>query len=149
MKKLLLIGMIFAFVALLTGCTAKNELDAALEQIPTATTQAIPEEAIFEGVKTFGIIHGPCGTITYQNRIGNDFSQALDSLIKLDKPFLEGLTSDEYYVEKETVTVDFNYDDRLFSAIGFRRIKDGVYIFSLSSVLDSKGNHFVINWCED
>jgi hypothetical protein len=62
-------------------------------------TPAIREEIIFEEVKTFGIIHGPCGTITYQDRIGNDFSQALDSLVKLKKLFLEGLARDEYYID--------------------------------------------------
>jgi hypothetical protein len=112
-------------------------------------TLDILEETIFKETKTFKIIQGPCGTITYQNRIGTDFNQALDSIIILKKPFLEGLTSDEYYIDKETVSVDFENDDRTFIAIGFRRIKDDIYIFSVSSVLDSKGNHFVINWCED
>ena len=57
--------------------------------------------------------------------------------------------ADGYYIDKDTISVDFKYDDRLFISHGFRRLKDNQYIFSIVDVIDSNGNYFIINWCDD
>ena len=104
------------------------------------------EESIFNDNKTFNIIYGACGSIMYDSRFGNDFDSALDSLIKHNELFIGGR---EYYIEKEMMTIDFNYDDRTFYSIGFIDNVQNFHIFALTDVLDSNGNYFVILWCED
>jgi hypothetical protein len=82
---------------------------------PDENDSDIQEESIFNENKTFKIIHGACGSIMYIERIGNDFDSALDSLIKRREPIISTNTwVEEYYIEKETMTIDFNYDDRTF-----------------------------------
>jgi hypothetical protein len=105
----------------------------------------------FRTNKTFIVLYGGpfCGSITYRDRIGNDLNSAIDSLVKLRILLLEGLTAEEYYIDKEMITVDFNYDDRKFYSIGFRRKNNDMYIFSISDVIDSNGNCFNILWCDD
>lgn len=108
------------------------------------------EESMFYENKTFPIIHGACGSIMYQGRIGNNFDSALDSLIKRREPMIYANTwVKEYYIEKETMTIDFNYDNRMFYSIGFIDKVQKIHIFSLSDVIDSNGNYFTILWCED
>jgi hypothetical protein len=110
----------------------------------------LPEDSILFLIKdkTFNILHGPCGSIIYQDRIGKDFDSALDSLIKKMIPY-HGLSQIEYYIDSEMITVDFNYDDRKFYSIGFRRKANDMYIFAISHVIDSNGNCFNILWCDD
>jgi len=107
------------------------------------------DETLFKKHKTFKIIDGACGSIKYQGKIGNNFDSALDSLIKLREPFIYGNPRvEEYYIEKEIMTIDFKYDDRVFFSIGFTDSR-GLHIFSLTDVIDSKGSYFVIRWCKD
>ena len=99
---------------------------------PDENDTDMQEESIFKENKTFKIIHGACGTIMYQGRIGNDFDSALDLLIKLREPTIFANTwVEEYYTEKEVMTIEFNYDDRTFYSIGLfcpplfgQRVKD-------------------------
>jgi hypothetical protein len=110
----------------------------------------LQEEAIFNENKIFSIIHGACGSIMYQSRIGNNFDSALDSLIKRREPAIFANTwVEEYYTEKKIMTIDFNYDGRAFYSIGFMDKSQGFHIFSLTDVIDSEGNYFAILWCED
>ncbi|MDR1793616.1 MAG: hypothetical protein LBR36_09325 [Bacteroidales bacterium] len=55
----------------------------------------------------------------------------------------------EYYIEKDTVYVDFKDDDRIFVLIGFRRQDNNQYVFSTSDAIDNLGYHYAIYWCED
>jgi hypothetical protein len=110
----------------------------------------IQEEIIFDENKTFKIINGACGSIMYQGRISSDFDSALDSLVKKREPIIFANTwVEEYYIEKEIMAIEFNYDDRAFYSIGFIDKKRNFHIFSLTDVIDSKGNYFNILWCED
>ena len=113
---------------------------------PEEDDAKIQEESIFNENKTFKIIHGACGSIMYDSRFGNDFDSALDSLIKHNELFIGGR---EYYIEKEKMTIDFNYDNRDFYSISFIDKVQNFHIFSLSDVIDNNGNHFFILWCED
>ena len=99
--------------------------------------------------QSFEIIHGACGSIVYQEKIGCDFDSALDYVIKFREPFVAEPWVEEYYVKKEKMTIDFNYDDREFYSIGFIDKLKGLYIFSLMDVIDSEGNYFYIYWCGD
>lgn len=108
------------------------------------------EDPVLRETQIFKIIEGPCGSITYKGRIGLNYDLALDSLVKIRMPFIDiELNGEEYYIDKDTIIVDFKYDERLFIAHGFRRIADNQYIFSITDVIDSKGNYFTINWCND
>ncbi len=108
------------------------------------------EDPILKKNQIFKITKGPCGDIRYESKIGQDYELALDSLVKHRMSILNAETNGEgYYIDKDTISVDFKYDDRLFIAHGFRRVKDNQYIFSISDVIDSNGNYFIINWCED
>ena len=100
--------------------------------------------------QSFKVIHGVCGTIVYQEKIGNDFDSALDSIIKLREPIIIAEPwVEEYYVEKKRMTIDFNHDDRDFYSIGFIDKLQNFHIFSLTDVIDSEGNYFRIRWCKD
>ena len=118
---------------------------------PNENDADIQEESIFKENKIFKIIHGEaCGSIMYHARIGNNFNSALDSLIELQKPtILANTWVEEYYIEKEVMTIDFNYDNRMFYSIGFKDKARDFYIFSLHDVIDNNGNHFVILWDKD
>ena len=108
------------------------------------------EDPALKKNQVFKIIKGPCGDIRYESRIGQDYESALDSLVKKRMSFLNAETNaDGYYIDKDTISVDFKYDNRLFIAHGFRRQKDNQYIFSIADVIDSNGNYFIINWCDD
>ena len=100
--------------------------------------------------QSFKIIHGACGEIVYKEKIANDFDSALDYLITLREPMIIAETGvEEYYVEKEIMKIDFNYDDREFYSIGFIDKINNFLIFSLTDIIDSEGNYFYIIWCED
>ena len=100
--------------------------------------------------QSFKVIHGACGSIVYQEKIGNDFDSALDSVIKLREPMVIAEPwVEEYYVEKGIMTIDFVYDDREFYSIGFIDKVKNLHIFSLTDVIDSKGNYYCIRWCDD
>jgi hypothetical protein len=111
---------------------------------------ATEEETIFENNKIFNI-KGGCETMSYKsiiytNKLGNDFASALDSLIKL-KEQASTINIENCYIETEAIAIDFSYDDRLFYLIGFM---DTIRQFHVSlDVIDSKGNHFDIIWCDD
>jgi len=112
----------------------------------------IREEVLFEKIKTFQIKDGPCGKINYINRIGYNFNSALDSLLKftlLPNSSCPNNPCQDYKIQHDTIIVDFNYDKRFFIAIVFKDINNRKQLMSISEVLDSKGNYFRINWCED
>jgi len=109
------------------------------------------EVFILEKDQKLIIIDGvACGSIVFHSNIGKDFDSALDSLIKLRESLIFANTwVEEYYIEKEILTIDFNQDDRVFYSIGFKdRIKE-LYIFSINDVIDNRGNYYNILWCED
>ncbi len=137
MKKVLylIVLLMMAF-----SCNTHDEPERASEEKPL-----FQKEKIFEENNTFDIIIGPCGTIKYCDRIGNDYKSALDSLLKIRKPNL----IEEYYLDEKSITVKFNVDDRSFTSIAFRRVKNDHYLFSITDVLDGKGNYYIIFWCED
>jgi hypothetical protein len=91
------------------------------------------------------IIHGPCGELVFKGKIGNDFAIALDSLLKSNEWFLP----QNYCVEKDTITVDFNDDNRLFISIAYKDANCELHIASISDVLDTQGNYYRVRWCED
>ncbi|MDR2962101.1 MAG: hypothetical protein LBU90_00445 [Bacteroidales bacterium] len=152
------------FVILFVACDAKSKRpiienqpnvievkdNPDLTEIKENSCKKIEDDPIFDTNKTFKIIHGACGKIIYKGRIGNDFDLAMDSLIKLQESAILSTTwSKGYYVEKKILTIDFTYDNRTFYSIGFLDKVQNFPIFSLTDVLDSNGNYFVIHWCED
>lgn len=102
------------------------------------------EESIFKDFRTFTIIDD-CGTINYAARIGLDFDSALDSLIKYRYIDLEGK---EYEIKKDTMNIYFDFDDRVFISLWFWE-KDGLPFLQLIDVLDTKGNYYLIDACDD
>jgi hypothetical protein len=102
-----------------------------------------------EGPATYKVLQGgPCGSITYWHNFGNDYDSALEGLIKWEEEHLTQSELANYYVDAEIITVDFNDDDRVFYYVTFRKKKNDTHITS-GSVLDSYGNHYYINWCDD
>jgi hypothetical protein len=89
------------------------------------------------------IIHGPCGKLAFKGKIGNNFDSALDSLLRIHP----SLGYD--CIEKDTIIVDFNYDDRHFISNAYMDANCESYIVSIGDVLDSMGNYYGIWWCED
>jgi len=114
------------------------------------------EELIFKENKTFPIEPGSlCPRILYMRKIGNDFDSALDSLMKEREQFLQVLTAEGHYsgkgynVEKQTIDVVFDYDNRMFILL---TIIDKANIYNYlytGDVIDSKGNYFRYSWCHD
>jgi hypothetical protein len=98
-----------------------------------------------ESYVKFEIISGGCGTISFQDHIGPDFSAALDSLISLRESFI----GDDYSTEEVNMEIEFHDDNRIFKGIKFIRASNQALLFSMSDVLDSKGNYYLINWCPD
>jgi len=95
----------------------------------------------------------PCGCVLFQNKIGNDFDSALDSLKKqYESKFIEleanGYYSGKgYFIEKEKINVDFTEDDRTFFYVMFidSVIIDGHLTnrhLNRFDVLDEKGNYY-------
>ncbi len=92
-----------------------------------------------------------CESIVYQSKIGENLETALDSLVKLNTYLI---SSRDYYIKKEDLTVDFRTDNRLFYLI---RFIDANFPYGDSyeadlfppDVLDSQGNHFRIKYCND
>jgi len=123
------------FAALFAACDKKHENG----------------EFVFKKDQTFKIIDGvACGSVVYHSRFGKDFDSALDSLIKFREPMILANTwVEEYYIEKEIMTIDFNYDNRIFYSISFVDKVKNFPIFSLNDVIDSEGNYFNVLWCED
>ena len=113
----------------------------------------IEEEDIFKTDKNFNVIGG-CKTtvyksIFYTNRFGNDFDSALESLIRLREPEIMNHRPnvENYYIEKNMIFIDFEYDDRKFYLIEFiDSIRDYPVIID---VIDSRGNCYAIIFCED
>ena len=97
----------------------------------------------------------PCGCVTLQAKIGNDFDSALDSLKRqYESKFIEleatGFYSGKgYFIEKEKINVDFTDDGRAFFFVIFI---DSVIIHGhltnrhlnriQDDVLDEKGNRY-------
>ena len=114
---------------------------------PDENESKIEEEAIFENNKIFTI--QSCTKIIYENRIGNDFDSALDSLKIMYEQTLEHYGEDGYYVEKEKIDVIFCHDNRDFFLLTFID-KTNIHNLILTSiVIDEKGNLFYVRYCED
>jgi len=96
-------------------------------------------------VDGYRIVSGASGTISFVDSIGTDFSTALDSLIVLRESFID----DYYYIEEVELEVDFDDASREFKGIKFLRPDNHTLIFSMSDVLDSKGNYYYIIWRPD
>jgi hypothetical protein len=109
-------------------------------------------EAIFDTIKEFKIIKGYCGSINYIGKIGIDCKTAEDSLFKtitLPNSGCPNNPCQEFHIYKDTIIVDFKFDNRTFIAIVFKDIQDKMQIMAPSEVLDERGNHYRINWCQD
>lgn len=109
-------------------------------------------EAIFDTIKEFKIIKGYCGSINYISKIGIDYQTAEDSLLKtitLPNSGCPNNPCQEYLIYKDTIIIDFKLDNRKFIAIVFKDIQDKMQIMAPSEVLDERGNHYRINWCQD
>ena len=92
----------------------------------------------------------PCECVVFQDKIGNDFDSALDSLKKHYEPefkikFERGFYSGQgYFVEKYRINVDFNEDDRNFFELIFRDSVPPNYKYLVTcDILDEKGNYYV------
>ncbi len=101
----------------------------------------------------YSILSGACGTIELVDSIGYNFNSALDSLQAIREPMLRGGCPEppcySYYVDVDTLDIDFDSDTRIFLGIRFINIADDVLIFAMSDVIDSYGNYYTISWCED
>jgi hypothetical protein len=82
----------------------------------------------------YKIISGPGWKIQLVDKIGNDFNSALDSLMILHQQFLNG---NQYYVEVDTLKIDFDSDKREFMNIVFKDAWNNRSF--LSDVIDSYG----------
>jgi hypothetical protein len=96
-------------------------------------------------VDGYMILSGACGTISFVDSIGTDFSTALDSLIILRESFI----NDDFYIEEVELEVDFFDASREFKGIKFLRPGNQILVFSMTDVLDSNGNYYYIIWCPD
>ena len=141
--------LILSALVLFSACSSDDNVNSGGESF-------IPKETIFEETKSFKVIGGGAWlSIVYDDRIGTDFDSALESLIKEKEQILnvlitEGHYSGEgYYIEKEKMVVDFKYDDREFFVLTIID-KANIYQYLFTSiVIDSKGNHYYAQWCED
>jgi len=101
----------------------------------------------------YTILAGACGTIELNGNIGDDFYSALDSLNSIKEPLLTGGCPGNpcynYYIDTDTLTIDFTDDDRDFLGVTFKNVANNLSVFAMSDVLDTKGNYYSINWCED
>jgi hypothetical protein len=98
-----------------------------------------------ENKNEYKILRGGCGTISFVDDIGKDYSTALDSLILIRKP----LIGSDYIIEEVEMEIDYNNDNREFKGIIFRSDSNQTLIMSMGDVLDSFGNYYFINWCPD
>jgi hypothetical protein len=98
-----------------------------------------------ENKNEYKILLGACGTISFVDDIGKDFSTARDSLISIRKP----LIGNDYIIEEVEMKIDYNNDNREFKGIIFRSGSNQTLIISMEDVLDSFGNYYFINWCPD
>jgi hypothetical protein len=98
-----------------------------------------------ENKNEYKILSGACGTISFVDDIGKDFSTARDSLISIRKPFI----GNDYIIEEVEMEIDYNNDNRDFKGIIFRSGSNQTLIISMEDVLDSFGNYYFINWCPD
>jgi hypothetical protein len=101
----------------------------------------------------YTILSGACGTISLDSKIGNDFFSALDSLITLRESSLTGgcpgAPCYNYYIDTDTLGIDYDSDNREFIGIIFKDISSDLPIFAMSDVIDTYGNYYTINWCDD
>ncbi|MDR2810198.1 MAG: hypothetical protein LBB84_06535 [Tannerellaceae bacterium] len=89
-------------------------------------------EGVFEEGQVVDVLDTPCLIgLRYQSRIGYDFDSALDSLIVWNK------LSQEEFIGRDTLSVDFDYDNRLFIRISTPH--SSIYT---RGILDTKGNYF-------
>ena len=87
------------------------------------------------------------------NKIGEDFNSALDSLVAIRESFLNGGCPEppcyDYYIDVDTMNIEYNSDDRKFIGIIFKNISNDIPIFSMTDVLDTYGYYYTIDWCDD
>jgi hypothetical protein len=102
---------------------------------------------------TYTILSGACGTINLVGNIGPDFNTALDSLETIREPFLTGGCPGspcyDYYVDVDTLSIDYSLDDREFLGVIFKDVGNSISIFSMSDVIDTYGYYYTIHWCDD
>lgn len=103
------------------------------------------EKPYNKNIGGYKILSGGCGSLSFVDSIGTDFSTALDSLIILRESFID----DNFFIEEVEMEVDFYDSNREFKGIKFLRPGNQTLIFSMSDVLDSNGNYYCINWCPD
>lgn len=131
-------NILYILTALIVGCQKED---------------VVSKEEEWQLDTQYEILSGACGTLTFKDKIGNDFNSALDSLEVLQQRFLtEGCPRNpchKYYTEKRKIEVNFNKDNRDFYGIIFMDSTNNLSIFSMNDVLDTKGNYYFINWCPD
>ena len=86
------------------------------------------------------------GFLIYNAKIGNNIEEAIDSVVRLKASDLNGI---DYYIDKDTISVDYDKDDRLFVMLMFMYASTGFYMPTSSYVVDSYGNHYWIKYPKD
>lgn len=107
------------------------------------------DETIFSSAKNFNVINGYGSSIVYIDRIGIDFYSAKDSLMKkiiLPDSGCPENPCQEFYLTLETMSIDFEFDNRIFTVLVFNEPVNMIPINTPCEVLDSRGNHFRIQW---
>lgn len=82
---------------------------------------------------------GKYGVLAYEDRIGYDYETAYDSLSIMMKKYRPDICFSNTYTD--TLTVDYDRDNRIFIFIDFRNENDEREIYH---VLDTNGNSFDI-----
>ena len=101
----------------------------------------------------YTILSGACGTITLVDKIGDDFNTALASLESIRESSLTGGCPESpcynYYIDVDTLSIDYDSDNREFIGVIFKNIANDLPIFTMADVIDTYGYYYTINWCED
>ena len=101
------------------------------------------------------ITDSSCERLEYVTKIGNDYDTALDSLMQIYEPNLQALaieghySGEGYYIDKEKINVDFDYDERDFILLTFKDKANINRLLFTNDVIDEKGNHYIHIACED
>lgn len=115
------------------------------------------EVATIDEDTVLNITSGQCGSLVFQDKIGNDYESAEAALKEIRAGYLTSRCPDNpcfesYYIENVYITTDFDMDDREFLGVKYINVlEDGTetQFIALTDVLDSEGNYYAINWCLD
>lgn len=112
------------------------------------------EEVVIDEDTVLNITSGACGTLIFQDKIGDDYDSALVALEQIRESYLTSYCPDNpcfdsYLIENVEIETDFDLDEREFLGVKYIYVKDGIESssVSLTDVLDTEGNYYAINWC--